>query len=154
MCLIIVCVVEVQFLINTLVNWLELPPHPLLLFVKLSWFLMMASRTPSSSSVFASLCRNKVQECVIISAVSGRVLLLFVRWKNLAALMMTLARRKISLWRNCNLTNAESQESIAFAISKWDVIILRKYKSFFINLSSSLCPKWCWLEVNMSLPEV
>ena len=43
MCLIIVCVVEVQFLINTLVNWLELPPHPLLLFVKLSWFLIMAS---------------------------------------------------------------------------------------------------------------
>ena len=39
-----VCVVEVQFLINTLVNWLELPPHPLLLFVKLSWFLIMASR--------------------------------------------------------------------------------------------------------------
>ena len=28
MCLIIVCVVEVQFLINTLGNWLELPPHP------------------------------------------------------------------------------------------------------------------------------
>ena len=44
MCLIIVCVVEVQFLINTLVNWLELPPHPLLLFVKLSWFLIMAYR--------------------------------------------------------------------------------------------------------------
>ena len=44
MCLIIVCVVEVQFLINTLGNWLELPPHPLLLFVKLSWFFMMASR--------------------------------------------------------------------------------------------------------------
>ena len=40
MCLIIVCVVEVQFLINTLVNWRELPPHPLLLFVKLSWFLL------------------------------------------------------------------------------------------------------------------
>ena len=30
MCMIIVCVVEVQFLINTLGNWLELPPHPLL----------------------------------------------------------------------------------------------------------------------------
>ena len=26
--MIIVCVVEVQFLINTLGNWLELPPHP------------------------------------------------------------------------------------------------------------------------------
>ena len=30
MCMIIVCVFEVQFLINTLGNWLELPPHPLL----------------------------------------------------------------------------------------------------------------------------